>query len=150
MRRVNIFLLAALSCATLPVYAVNIPGRLFYTPSQRATLDAARNAHRYQTPQARPDESLESEAPLLAPEMRLNGIVQSDGRTQLLINNQVRDARPGEVLKDGSARVANQRGRSVDIKVGQRVNPYTGKVESSGKTAESINPMEQPREPSPR
>lgn len=134
----------------LSAYAASIPGRLFFTPDQRTTLDAARKAQRHQTPQAQPDESLESEAPLLAPELRLNGIVQSDGRTQLLINNQVRDARPGEVLKNGGVRIANQRGRSVDIKVGQRVNPHTEKVESSGNKPETTQATEGPREPSQR
>lgn len=131
--------------ASLCAHAANIPGRVFFTLSQRASLDAARNANpRVPASSAAP---VENEPTLSAPGLSLNGIVRSEGRTQLLINNQIRDARPGEVLQDGSARVANQRGRSVDIKVGQRLNPYTGKVESGTKKTHAEASPEQHETP---
>lgn len=135
---------ASLLCAALEAHSAALPGRLFFTPDQRAALDAARKAG----PQAAAKTATEpSEATLAGPELSLNGIIRSEGRTQLLINNQLRDARPGEVLQDGSARVPNRRGRSVDIKVGQRLNPYTGKVETGAKNPPSSQP--EPRENPP-
>lgn len=126
-------------------HSAALPGRLFFTADQRAALDAARKAG----PQVAPKAATEpNEATLAGPELRLNGIIRSEGRTQLLINNQLRDARPGEVIQDGSARVPNQRGRSVEIKVGQRLNPYTGKIEAGTKNPSFSQP--EPREIDPQ
>lgn len=143
MHRAKVLGMAIMLSASLCAHAANIPGRVFFTVSQRASLDAARNANQHVVRPASSAAPVENEPTLSAPGLSLNGIVRSEGRTQLLINNQIRDARPGEVLQDGSARVANQRGRSVDIKVGQRLNPYTGKVESGTKKTHAEAPPEQ-------
>lgn len=142
MQRVRILGVVGLLCAALGVQAANIPGRLFYSASQRAALDAARAAH-LKAP-VRSAQSEPGEAVLPGPELTLNGIISSEGRTQLLINNQVRDARPGEVIQGSSARVSNQRGRSVDIKVGQRLNPYTGRVENEKPPTQESNESREP------
>lgn len=135
----------SLLCTVLEVQSAALPGRLFYTADQRAALDAARKAG----PQVAPKAATElNEATPAGPELSLNGIIRSEGRTQLLINNQLRDARPGEVIEDSSARVPNQRGRSVDIKVGQRLNPYTGKIETGAKNPPSA--QQEPRENPPQ
>lgn len=131
--------------AALSAHGATLPGRLFYTAEQRAALDAARKAG----PQlARKTVAEPSEISVAGPGLSLNGIIRSEGRTQLLINNELRDARPGEVIHDSAARVPNQRGRSVDIKVGQRLNPYTGKIETGAKNPPSSQP--EPRENPPQ
>ena len=128
---------AALLLLLSPALAAgaDIPGRLFFSATQRASLDAARSANLQAAKRAAESRPSDSETLLPGPELSLNGIIKSEGRTQLLINNQVRDAKPGEIVFGSSARVANQRGGAVDIKVGQRLNPYTGKVENDSKKA---------------
>lgn len=120
----TIFLLGAI---LMPhVYAADVPGRLFFTPTERTLLDRARVSRASAAPRA------DNKAPLQIPlnDVRLRGIIKSDGRIQLLINNELRDAQPGETVHDNSARIAQPGGKSVDVKVGQRVNPYTGKPEN--------------------
>lgn len=129
----------------LSAHGATLPGRLFYTADQRAALDAARKAGPQVTHKA---ASEPTETSVAGPELSLNGIIRSEGRTQLLINNELRDARPGEVIHDSAARMANQRGRSVDIKVGQRLNPYTGRIETGAKNPPT--PQPEPRETEPR
>ena len=106
--------------------AADVPGRLFFTPTERSLLDRARVSRATAAPRA------DSKATLQIPQgdVSLRGIIKSDGRTQLLINNELRDAQPGETVKENSARLARPGGQSIEIKVGQRVNPYTGKAEN--------------------
>lgn len=115
-------------------HAVDVPGRLFFTATERTLLDRARADRRSTAPRA--ENKAASQIPL--GDVSLRGIIKSDGRTQLLINNELRDAQPGETVRDNSARITQPGGRAVEVKVGQRVNPYTGKPEnlSSRETAE--------------
>lgn len=114
--------------------AADLPGRLFFTPTERTLLDRARADRRSAAP--RTENKASPQIPL--GDVSLRGIIKSDGRTQLLINNELRDAQPGETVRDNSARITQPGGRAVEVKVGQRVNPYTGKPEnlSSRETAE--------------
>lgn len=139
MPKPRIVKLAALMFLLSPALAAgaDIPGRLFFSATQRASLDAARSAN-LQAAKRVESRPSDSEPLLPGPELSLNGIIRSEGRTQLLINNQVRDAKPGEIVFGSGARVANQRGGAVDIKVGQRLNPYTGKVENDSKKAPAV------------
>lgn len=115
-------------------YAADLPGRLFFTPTERTLLDRARANRASAAPRA--ENKATPQIPL--GDVSLRGIIKSDGRTQLLINNELRDAQPGETVRDNSARITQPGGRAVEVKVGQRVNPYTGKPEnlSSRDTAE--------------
>lgn len=73
------------------------PGRLFYTPAQRAQLEAARAGN---APSARQPES-RGAAPL-----RFDGVViRSDGRSTSWVNGQPRSGTPGVGgLKPGQIR----------------------------------------------
>lgn len=109
-------------------------GRLFFTPSERATLDEMRR---------RPVPVAVEEKPLAppAPEyVTLNGVVRrSDGTTTVWLNNKVvqgqksseglivtppRSTAPGNVTV-----VVPQSGRRVDLKVGQQLEVTSGKVQ---------------------
>lgn len=75
------------------------PGRLFYTPAQRAELEAARAGSVSPTDQA----------PESAPPLRFDGIVmRSDGRSTSWVNGQPRTGaasveglKPGQIRADG-------------------------------------------------
>ncbi|MDP2110399.1 MAG: hypothetical protein Q8N48_11215 [Thiobacillus sp.] len=78
------------------------PGRLFYTPDQRAQLEAARNRNVTQVRPATPDAS----AP---PPVRYDGVViRSDGKTTRWVDGQpqldasgVAGLKPGQIRADG-------------------------------------------------
>jgi hypothetical protein len=75
------------------------PGRLFYTPAQRAQLEAARAGS-----VTRADQTPES-----APPLRFDGIIiRSDGRSTSWVNGQARTSassveglKPGQIRADG-------------------------------------------------
>ena len=111
-------------------------GRLFFTPTQRASLDVARS----QKTRVTVDTEAGDERAAPAPEvLTYGGIVRrSDGKSTVWINNRplhdrealgsasvVNRARP-----DGSIRLqVPQSGRSVDLKVGQSVELLSGTIE---------------------
>jgi len=78
-----------------------LPGRLFYTPAQRAQLEAARARNVTQVRQAVPD--------VAPPPVRFDGVViRSDGKTTRWINGQpqagasgVAGLKPGQIRADG-------------------------------------------------
>jgi len=78
------------------------PGRLFYTPAQRAQLEAARARNVTQVRQAAPDTG----AP---PPIRYDGVViRSDGKTTRWVDGQpqtgasgVAGLKPGQIRADG-------------------------------------------------
>lgn len=89
--------LLALFMGGLGEYVAADPGRLFYTPAQRAQLEAARAGN---AAAARRSESAGT-APL-----RFDGVViRSDGRSTSWINGQPRPGTPGVAgLKPGQIR----------------------------------------------
>jgi hypothetical protein len=111
------------------------PGRLFFTPAQRAALDVAR------TQRARAllaNEKPEQEAAPVPQTITYGGMVRrSDGKSTVWINNQpVNDREPlggaivGQVRPDGSVTLqVPQSGRSVNLKPGQSVELLSGTVE---------------------
>ena len=126
-------------CLPMPgALAQDTLGRLFFTPQQRASLDAARE--KAVQPQPRPAES-QTPAPVAkAPPpkvMTLNGIVRrSDGGTTVWVNDRAMHGSFGDVDVAGGAgsRAAvtvrlPSRGRHVRLKVGQTVDATTGAVE---------------------
>jgi hypothetical protein len=79
-----------------------LPGRLFYTPEQRAQLEAARARNVTQVGRAAPDAG----AP---PPIRYDGVlVRSDGKTTRWVDGQpqldasgVAGLKPGQIRADG-------------------------------------------------
>jgi hypothetical protein len=82
--------------------AQDLPGRLFYTPDQRAQLEAARTRNVTQVGRATPDAG----AP---PPIRYDGVViRSDGKTTRWVDGQpqlnasgVAGLKPGQIRADG-------------------------------------------------
>ena len=112
-------------------------GRLFFSVPQRSALDEARTRPAAVTVTAPASKPLPP-----APEyVQLNGVVRrSDGSTSVWLNNRMlegkRTAEGLEVTDSRRARgAANvtvripQAGRSVDLRVGQRLDVTSGKVE---------------------
>ena len=126
----NIRQLIILCLALLAVHpaSAEISGRLFFTPEQRAMLD---NARRQNIQQATEEQAATSGG------MAFNGVVQrSDGRTTVWVNSRpVSGADTANRLgsaKNGSAVLKMPYpGKAVDLKVGQRLDPVTGKAVES-------------------
>jgi hypothetical protein len=129
----RVLLAVALSLAPLASYAAEPLGRLFYTPAQRAQLDAARSQKSRAAPAAEPEEP-----PPLPEVVTYDGVVRrSDGRTTVWINNRaINDGRaPGgapvtsRLRPDGSVSLGiAQSDRSVNLKVGQSVEIVSGTI----------------------
>lgn len=119
--------------------AGNAPiGRFFFSPSERAQLDVARMQRK--APTAAAPEAVE--APPAPQVVTYGGLVRrSDGRQMIWLNNQLVDAREGlaglslkgKVRPDGAVTLQSQSGGTVDVKVGQSVEVYTGKVAEARK-----------------
>lgn len=101
-------------------------GRLFYTPEQRARMDAARQ----HAISVRIEK--EENAPPFAT-IQLNGVItRSDGKSTLWINNRIQDeaSRLASVNKGGEVGIlAPDAKRPVPLKVGQSINMTGGQVE---------------------
>jgi hypothetical protein len=130
----RVLLAVALSLAPLASYAAEPLGRLFYTPAQRAQLDAARSQKSRAAPAAEPEEP-----PPLPEVVTYDGVVRrSDGRTTVWINNRaINDGKapPGgapvtsRLRPDGSVSLGiTQSDRSVNLKVGQSVEIVSGTI----------------------
>ncbi|MBW8306835.1 MAG: hypothetical protein K0M46_08375 [Thiobacillus sp.] len=82
--------------------AQDLPGRLFYTPDQRAQLEAARARNVTQVRQATPDAGT-------PPPIRYDGVViRSDGKTMRWVDGKpqtgasgVAGLKPGQIRADG-------------------------------------------------
>ena len=102
-----------------PVHATSLSGRLFYTPAQRAQIEAGRNRG---APLAAPANSLGAQDTVY------NGyVVRSDGRATLWINGQPRrlqhaPATPG-ILKL-PALPALKPGQEFNTRYGRVLEPY--------------------------
>jgi hypothetical protein len=141
-------LLPVLLMAVLPAaHAAELPGRLFFTPDQRAQLDQLRKQKALAS-QARDEPVPET--------VTYNGIIRrSDGRTTIWMNNQpmsAADLRGGQgvtgtVSRDGRIVLQNPQPGSdarLELKVGQSATLLSGKVE------ESISAPPQSPEPDPK
>lgn len=109
-----------LGCIALSVEAAQPLGRLFFTPEQRAQLDAARQ-HGTRSQQTGSGDNRTA--------LVVSGFVRrSDGRSTVWINNQ--PEAPRSVERDGSIVVTlpNDR-RRVRVKVGQSVDLSSGTVD---------------------
>lgn len=134
--------LLALACLLAaipaPAPAAEPLGRLFFTPSQRASLDVAR---RQRTRTTVATEKTNEEAVPVPEVITYGGMVRrNDGKTTVWINNRaVHDKAAGggtsivnRVQPDGGISLqVPQSGRSVDLKVGQSVELLSGSIEES-------------------
>ncbi len=128
------WLLLALLLAVGDAAAAEPLGRLFFTPVQRAQLDAARSQ------KSRALLAPEPEAAAPVPEVvTYGGIVRrSDGRTTIWINDRpIDDGKAADRMPvtsrarpDGSVNLeVPQTSRSVNLKVGQSVEITSGSIE---------------------
>lgn len=142
--------LLALLLAAGQAPAAESLGRLFYTPAQRAQLDALRSRKSIAQPVP------EQQEPLPVPEvLTYGGIVRrSDGKTTVWINNRVvNDGKTAERLPisshvrpdDSISLQLPQASRSIDLKVGQSVEIVSGVVaEPYARSPVSAPPQSKP------
>jgi hypothetical protein len=145
-----LLIVAMLTAPALEAHAAEPLGRLFFTPAQRATLDAGKQLDLPKTAQQQPT--------VRGPRsLTVNGIVtRSDGESTVWVNGKpANTARPGTapiVAKpsgNASARVrvlesdARLRvGQTLDRRTGKVTESYEGKHNSSGTmTEETENPL---------
>lgn len=134
-------------------YAAEPLGRLFYTPAQRAELDALRSKKNVAPPTPEPAQ------PAAIPDVvKYDGIVRrSDGRTTVWINNRaVDDGKPaGELPLSSRVRPDHrirltlpEAGKEIELRVGQSVDVVSGSiVEPYARTApnaEAVKPAASP------
>jgi hypothetical protein len=113
-------------------------GRLFFTPEERARLDASRKEALANA--ARPKAASPAEGQRPAPSARvltLDGIVQrSDGETTVWVNGKPVSPRgsgpavaPGSIAADTAGLMLPESGRRVRLKVGQSVEANSAVIE---------------------
>ena len=149
----------SLAAAATPVAAPaqgEGPGRLFFTPAQRASLDVARSQR---ARAALATENTEQEAAPVPQTITYGGMVRrSDGKSTAWFNNQpVNDREPlggvaivGRVRADGSVTLqVPQSGRSVSLKPGQSLELLSGAIEESYSRNPSAEP-EPKSKPAPK
>lgn len=133
-RAIALFILTGLFPAGNPLLAAEPLGRLFFTPAQRAQLDAARAQ---KSRAALSSEKPEETAPV--PDILTYGgaVRRSDGKSTVWINNRAvhdREAASGvtvgQVRPNGTLTLqVPQTNRSVELKVGQSVEVVSGTIE---------------------
>src|SRR5262245_32052973 len=133
----RLLLLGASIVLAAPVFAQEAPlGRLFLTPEQRAALDnARRNKIRSEAVAA---AVVKTPKPPSARTVLINGVVKrSDGETIVWVNGKPVEGETPDGMRfqvgpqgQGSVLVREpDRGRRLEIKVGQQVDLVTGRVQ---------------------
>jgi hypothetical protein len=113
-------------------------GRLFFTPEQRAALDARRKARVPDKPAATP----QAESPIT----RIQGAVQrSGGRSTVWVNGEaIPEGSPGGAQSHSSGRVtlpAGEGAQRYDLRVGESLDRGSGEVKDViGEGEIKINP----------
>jgi len=141
---------------TLPAWAADPTiGRLFFTPSQRASLDVARSQRNRATVATEATQEVVQQP--VPQTITYGGMIRrSDGRSTIWLNNQpVHDGNTAEgsptvvrrVGPDGAVTLeVPQSNRRVDLKVGQSVEVLSGSVgdsyqkQSSGADGKASSP----------
>ena len=130
-------------------------GRLFFTPAQRAALDAARKQN-VRVEIANEDTERPQQPAAPAPrDLSVNGLIQrSDGKSTVWVNNKplAGDTAGGYnvTTRRGDNRVnltAPDGGRSVQLKVGQTLEVQSGTVEEGFRRRAAAAPEEKPATP---
>lgn len=124
------------------IQAETTMGRLFFTQPQRDALDKARQQNL----------SMESANNTTEDSITLNGVVKrSDGRHTVWINNRAFDEGIN-IKRDSKSGNYNLQlpysEQNVRLKVGQRLDSASGKVDEAYRTKAALNPNK-PVEPSP-
>ena len=130
-------LLCALIVLAAPAFAQDAPlGRLFLTPEQRAALDNARR-NKIRSEAVAAAVVKKEKKPPAARTVVINGVVKrSDGETVVWVNGKPVEGETPDGMQfqsgsqgQGSVTVREpDRGRRVEIKVGQQVDLVTGRV----------------------
>lgn len=131
------FLACIIVAVAAPVAAADLSlGRLFFTPSQRTSLDVARSQRTRVTVATERTEEVAQPVPQT---ITYGGMVRrSDGRTTVWLNDRaVHDRKPAgvptiihRVRPDGAVTLdVPQSNRRVDLKVGQSVEVLSGSVQ---------------------
>lgn len=143
VRREKMMMRFAFACivvalATPAAAADSSLGRLFFTPSQRASLDVARSQRTRGTVATEATEATVEVAEPVPQTITYGGMVRrSDGRTTVWINDRaIQDRQPAggsaivhRVRPDGAVTVeVPQSSRRIDLKVGQSVEVLSGSV----------------------
>jgi len=133
-----------------PAPAAEPIGRLFYTPDQRASLDIARGK-RGRTVVAT-DKTEEAPPPVPTSEVVTYGgmVRRSDGKTTVWLNNRAVTGKAspdagmiGSIRPDGTVTVQSpQTGRRVELRVGQRAELLSGRIEEGYRQAPASKPEE--------
>jgi len=139
--KICLMVCCSLAAAAMPIAAPaqgERPGRLFFTPAQRASLDVARSQR---ARAALATEKTEQEAAPVPQTITYGGMVRrSDGKSTVWFNNQPVNDREalggaaivGRVRADGSVTLqVPQTGRSVSLKPGQSVELLSGAIEEA-------------------
>lgn len=126
------------------VLAADGLGRLFFTPEQRAQLDAARAKRDLRGPNTQAAKpAMQPDAPRGPETVTYNGAVRrSDGKSTVWINGKSiternRITTPGDVnvlgmANDGAVSLAiPQAARTASLRVGQRLDVQSGRIEES-------------------
>jgi hypothetical protein len=123
------FLAALLGATAVADVAAQELGRLFFTPEQRAALDARRKARVPDKPAAVPQVE--------SPVTRVNGVVQrAGGRSTVWVNNEAIPESPqaeaaGAPRPTGDGRVnipLGEGGQGIQMRVGESLNRGSGEV----------------------
>jgi len=139
-------LLAPLAPLAPPAVAAEPIGRLFYTPDQRSSLDVARGKRGRN---AVATEKVEEPAPPTPEVVTYVGMVRrSDGQTTVWLNNKAVTGKEspnakmvGKIRPDGTVTLQSpQTGRNVDLRVGQRAELLSGRVEEGYRAAPARKP----------
>lgn len=121
-------------------------GRLFFTPAERARLDASREVARANALRPRPEGRADVTVPESLPQaehagprtLTLNGLVRrSDGSTVVWINGRAATRKEGEVW---TGVAVDAGGRRVPLRVGQTVETASGVVEEGYRRRRTLAP----------
>lgn len=120
-------LLAACMACTVARAEVPALGRLFYTPAERAQLDAGRTPQASPAPPPLPEPAVTATPPAPPAPVVLDGMVRHDGKSTVWLNQAAHEQR-------GAAAAWPLRlpsGRVVLLRPGQRYDPASGSVKEA-------------------
>lgn len=150
-----LLLLSGVSCSSA-VFAAEPLGRLFFTPAQRAALEAGKKI-------SAPRAARAPAAPRGPREVTLNGVVtRSDGESTVWVNGRALDERPASGISatasssdPAAARVKLGGARNtVQMRVGQRLERSSGKItepyEMASRPTEAATPLAKKRKSATR
>ena len=132
--RTRFVVMLALSLHACAAAATEL-GRMFFTPEQRATLDKTRK----QSTRAATDPEFKPPPVPVPQNVSVTGVIRrSDGKHTIWLNNRLMDEHRTSGINAGVGRRDDQvrlrvpeRGRGVDLKVGQTLEIVSGRIEEN-------------------